>query len=360
MVNNKKLFLIFSLILLFILPALSSAISFSDLFSFLGITSEEPEHHTVYLVSPGNNSYTNNNNDTLAFNFNHTGFLTGVVNCILYLDGTAVKYTTDVTADQNTAVYSNVSITETTHNWWVNCTNGTGGESSIDVGGNFTFTADYTPPHSINTCQDLTIENGNYILMQDISSSETCFTVGASNITLDCQGYTIDGNDTTSTYGVYVSDSAYGNGTIKNCVLTDWYYGVYVRYADNYSIINNTVESNWRGIQTHDSNNNFIAGNTVKYHPSSAAITLHASSGNMVINNTANSNSYGIFLYNNSDDNNIIGNTANSNTYSGFYLGDSSSNSLMNNTVQSNGDNGIGLLPGSGSNIIINNYASSN
>ncbi len=111
--------------------------------SLFGINSldEIPAHHTVYLVSPANNSYTSQNNDTLQFVYNHTGTLTGTVNCTLLLDGAAVNYTAAVSANTNTAVYSNQTIAEGAHNWWVNCTNGTASESSLDIGWNFTVNA---------------------------------------------------------------------------------------------------------------------------------------------------------------------------------------------------------------------------
>lgn len=75
--------------------------------------------------------------------YNHTGSLAGVVNCTLLLDDAAVNYTTSVAADTNTAALSNQTISESQHNWWVNCTNGTATESSIDIGWNFTVNVDY-------------------------------------------------------------------------------------------------------------------------------------------------------------------------------------------------------------------------
>ncbi len=103
-----------------------------------------PAHHTVYLVSPANNSYTSHSNNTLAFIYNHTGTLAGIVNCTLYLDGAAVNYTENVTANQNINVKSNTTISEGQRWWWVNCTNGTASESSLDIGWNFTVNVNRT------------------------------------------------------------------------------------------------------------------------------------------------------------------------------------------------------------------------
>jgi len=106
--------------------------------------------HTVYLMSPENNSYTNLNNKSLHFIYNHTGTLAGTVNCTLYLDGNPVNYSTNITANTSWTVYSNQSWSEGTHYWYVNCTNGTDTESSLDIGQNYTFTADFTPPNITN------------------------------------------------------------------------------------------------------------------------------------------------------------------------------------------------------------------
>ncbi|RLI85202.1 MAG: hypothetical protein DRO76_05820, partial [Candidatus Altiarchaeales archaeon] len=100
--------------------------------------------HTVNLISPENNTITNLNNNSLQFVYNHTGTLTGIVNCTLYLDGNPVNYSTDVPANTSWTVYSNQSWSEGDHYWYVNCTNGISQESSLDIDQNFSFT--FIPP----------------------------------------------------------------------------------------------------------------------------------------------------------------------------------------------------------------------
>jgi len=110
------------------------------------LSSPDPKGASVYLVSPPNDTYTNENNDTLKFIYNRTSSLSGVINCTLYLDGVPVNYTTSVPPNQEILVYSNTSILEGKHHWWVNCTNGTQDESSLSVGHNFSFYVDRGPP----------------------------------------------------------------------------------------------------------------------------------------------------------------------------------------------------------------------
>ena len=47
-----------------------------------------------------------------------------------------------------------------------------------------------------------------------------------SNKTFDCQGHTIDGDDSGSDYGIYLYGKS-GN-IIKNCVITDFYDGIFL------------------------------------------------------------------------------------------------------------------------------------
>ncbi|RLI92227.1 MAG: hypothetical protein DRO89_02460, partial [Candidatus Altiarchaeales archaeon] len=111
------------------------------------VSPRQTEHQTVNLISPEDNITTNLDNNSLQFVYNHTGTLTGTVNCTLYLDDNPVDYSTEVPANEDKAVYSNRSWNEGDHYWYVNCTDGTTTESSLHIGQNFSFTADFTPPN---------------------------------------------------------------------------------------------------------------------------------------------------------------------------------------------------------------------
>ena len=149
----------------------------------------------------------------------------------------------------------------------------------------------------------------------------------------DGQGYTIDGDDTGSDYGVYLSGN--GNNTIKNCIITDYERGIYL-----YS----------------SSNNNTLTNNTANLN--SWGIYLTSSSNNTLTNNTANLNTYGIYL-NSSSNNTVTNNTVNSNTY-GIFLMDADQNNLIENTVRYNNRTGVYILATSTSNTINNNMMCDN
>ncbi|MEM7820715.1 MAG: NosD domain-containing protein, partial [Candidatus Aenigmatarchaeota archaeon] len=111
--------------------------------------------------------------------------------------------------------------------------------------------------------------------------------IGANNIELNCNGYSITGTGTGN--GIYLGGRT--NVTIKNCIISKFSYGIY----------------------------------------------LYSSSNNTLTNNTANSNSnWGIYLKSNSNYNTLTNNTANSNSNCGINLESSSYNTLTNNTFNSN------------------------
>ncbi|WP_456475477.1 NosD domain-containing protein [Candidatus Pyrohabitans sp.] len=200
---------------------------------------------------------------------------------------------------------------------------------------------------------------GVYELQNDIiDSASTCINIAASDVIFDGQGYTIDGTDTGGTYGVYVynSSTALTNVTVKNLVVTDWFYGIYYAGVQNGSIENNNASSNFNaGIYLYfNSNYNTLINNTASN--SGTGIYLYFNSNyNTLINNTASNNQDGIGLSSSSNSNTLINNTVNSNTNRGIILSSSNSTTLINNTVSLNAGVGIDLTSSSG-NTIYNNF----
>jgi len=97
---------------------------------------------------------------------------------------------------------------------------------------------------TISDCNTLDEENGIYYLTSDITDSPTsnCMDIAANNVTLDCQGHTIDGNDDAD-YGIKISE--YHNVTIKNCLITDWdVAGITVYNGNDITFKNLNVSSN--------------------------------------------------------------------------------------------------------------------
>ena len=228
---------------------------------------------------------------------------------------------------------------------------------------------------------------GVYTLTTNIlnSSATKCIEITSSNVILDGAGYTIDGIDNSSTYGVYVynSSTTLTNVTVKNLVITDWWNGILFQNVQNGSISNNTASSNSRyairllsssnitlisntansniygGILLYSSNSNTLSKNTASANSAGFGILLESSSSNTISNNIANSNLHAIYLSDSSNNNIITSNTANS-SYNGIVLFSSNNNTLTSNTASSNFNHGIVLYTSNNNNTLSNNTANSN
>ncbi|MGA9188316.1 MAG: NosD domain-containing protein, partial [Methanosarcina sp.] len=133
--------------------------------------------------------------------------------------------------------------------------------------------------------------------------------------------------------------------------------GIYLSGCSNCTIANNNLSENSLGIYLSNSKNNTISDNKVNLNEK-YGIQLVYSEGNILLNNSADSNHHGIILENNCSDNNLTSNMAGSNTGYGFYLINSSNNNLNNNTINKN-DMGI-YLTNSNMSIISGNNISEN
>ena len=100
---------------------------------------------SVSLVSPGNDTLSSQDNDTITFTFNFTGD-NATASCVIYVtnstsDFVAVGENTTVLNVTNTDIQSNASISEGVRQWYVNCTNSTTIQSAI-----WTLNVDLTNP----------------------------------------------------------------------------------------------------------------------------------------------------------------------------------------------------------------------
>jgi len=168
-------------------------------------------------------------------------------------------------------------------------------------------------------------------LFYDLSCFGTAITIGADDITLDCQGHTITGSGT----GNGIEAFSRQNITIKNCILQDFIFGILFDSTTQSLLLNNTAQNNNRGFSLASSSNN-----------------------NILTNNVANNNNDG-FVLDSSSDNTFTNNTVENNANSGFFLGFSSLNTLTDN-IANNNIFGFNLKPSSNSNALTDNTANNN
>jgi len=215
--------------------------------------------------------------------------------------------------------------------------------------------------YEIDTCQNLTIENGNYLLNQSISSDMTCITISADNITLDGNGYTI-------TYGLYdyASFSGYGidnsggydNITIKNLNIVqggtsrDSYAIYFNNGATDGNIKNNTVMTSSDCLFFDSSSANNITNNNITSSDNGGINFFYYSDSNIISQNIITT-TYSVpvtFLWN-CNSNVISDNLIRSKYGFGIYIGIGEHNKISDNDIIS----GVGIYTESDSVTISNN-----
>ena len=195
---------------------------------------------------------------------------------------------------------------------------------------------------SLTNCGTLNVENGNYVLNNDLSTTETCFTIAANGITLDMQGNKIIGDTGLEDYGINNS-GGYNYITIKNGKIYNFSAGIY-NIGDNGNFNDLTITSSGDvmgsiyGIYTLGKDNHIIKNNihivNTAGFGSATAIFIAESTGNIIQENTLDENRYGIFLDSSND--NILRDNIIDSSIEGIVLGTSSNNQLINNILDSN------------------------
>jgi len=113
-------------------------------------------------------------------------------------------------------------------------------------------------------------------LSANVASNQTCFTVNASNLYLNCSGFSITHNVNGSPRAAAIEASNQRNITIQDCVITDVNasgtlgYGIRFTNVNDSRIVNTTVQTNGTGDTNHaiflfrNSHRNTVANNTLR------------------------------------------------------------------------------------------------
>jgi len=201
------------------------------------------------------------------------------------------------------------------------------------------------PTGEVTVCANI-VSSGAYYLISDISNVEsTCFQITSSNVELDCQGHTIDGQ--ASGRGIFV-DGASGaeltNVTIRNCSVNDFYDGIYFDYVDDSFIYNSLATSAADdGFHIHDSDNNIFSNVTADSNVDDG-FCIDGSDDNRFYNITSTghsgSNDNGLYLYNYANYNNFTEGIINDNYY-GIYFGYAKYNRFSELNITDNSNYGV-------------------
>jgi len=195
-------------------------------------------------------------------------------------------------------------------------------------------------------CHDMSTAGEYYTLPANTSLSAgnfACFNVSAANVSINCNGYSINGASDINTFGIYSNQY---NTTIENCIIYNFSTGIY---------FNGFNKAGVSGISGACKGGVGACGGTIKNttvlgiypfasYPDGLGILLwNGSCNNQIINSKANvSDGHGIVILNGSSNNNIINSSGISKNDFGIMISQNSNNNLI---LRSNGtsssDNGI-------------------
>jgi parallel beta-helix repeat protein len=158
--------------------------------------------------------------------------------------------------------------------------------------------------------------------------------IGANNIRLDCNGFSIKGDTSGNTVGIRLERIS--GVTIENCKVLRFERGFLLDSSFNNTLVKNTATTNSDGFALqYSSANNTLVQNTAGNNFHGFTLT-HFSSNNALTENTAiGNNDVGFLLDSSSFDNSLTQNTA-ANCRHGFTLFSSSNNTLSGNTAAKN------------------------
>lgn len=189
---------------------------------------------------------------------------------------------------------------------------------------------------------------GNYILMNNVSTNGTCFTITADNVSLDLNGSQINGTNSIISFGIY--NSGYNQTRVFNGIISGFNKaggvnpdsaGIFLVNNSNSTIYNVSFNKNYIGVSIFEN-------------------SLY----NNVTSNILSNNSIGILIYKKSKFNNLQNNLVYSNSMLGIYLESSINNNIFYNTIINGSQYGLALFNASNnniySNVLTNNYYSLN
>ncbi|MFA5412382.1 MAG: right-handed parallel beta-helix repeat-containing protein [Candidatus Micrarchaeia archaeon] len=236
--------------------------------------------------------------------------------------------------------------------------------------------------YAITDCTDINV-SGAYVLENSITNTAVaqCINISVSDVSINGQGFTIDGVDTlTLAYGIqiYNASATLNNITIGNITVSDFSNGIYMKNMANVSMENSTIVSNKReGLYAINSVDVLVSGSTIDNNTREGAsfstatratiinsrfigntryaILFYPASGVNITNNTImNTNRPGISTWYISDGY-IIGNVMVNNTWQGIDHSGSNNTLIENNSITGSATGGIVVSFGSYNNVVRGN-----
>ncbi|WP_276253233.1 CARDB domain-containing protein [Halomontanus rarus] len=192
-------------------------------------------------------------------------------------------------------------------------------------------------------------ESGEYVLADDLSSSETAIEITADDVTLDGNGHSVVGNSP-GEYEDGIGVSGGSNVTVTNLTVSGWdarneyttEFGLLFDSVDGGTVSNVTATGNGDGLVFSGGSENTLVGSTAVENNDSGVVFYGTSNTTVTSLNASSNGEHGLFL-DGANDNTVTSLNASSNGERGLYLQDADDNSITSLNASSNGDRGLYL-----------------
>jgi len=228
------------------------------------------------------------------------------------------------------------------------------GDSDIPYNINLTAGEDYLPLTNDDgsLSVDCPIITEDTRLTGDLTcTGETGIVIGADHITLDCDTHFINGTGV----GAGVDVDSHQDIVIKNCNITNFYYGIRLVNTTNVDIIegNNIEFNDFYGVYLFSSTDTLIDDSTII--DDNNGVYMISSSDTIISNNQIDLHKkfYGIYSYD-GDELDIINNSMQQNYHGIYFVGTDNAN-VSNNNITDSDVYSLFLHSGSTNNYFFNN-----
>jgi len=195
----------------------------------------------------------------------------------------------------------------------------------------------------------MTYDNITYTLTDDIKSVDYGIVVERNGIVLDGNDYTVQGEGTLDSKGIYLAERS--NITVRNINIKGFHYNFYLSYSSNNNIFGNEIGPK-DGVWLDNSSNNTISQNNMVNV--TVGIGLIQSFNNAIIkNNIINGTGIGIEVSGSSD--NIISENIMTNCPRGIWVKAGDFNYIAKNNIKVATKQGLTLSQSSNNTVIQNN-----
>jgi len=183
----------------------------------------------------------------------------------------------------------------------------------------------------------------------DLTCTGPGLIVGADDIVLDCDGFSLNGPGVGSDIGIHLDGRT--GVTVKNCVVNRFVSGILLNDSPSNFLTKNSVSGSTSAgtgaIQLANGSDGNVLKHNRAYQNVGRGFVVTDSMGNLVIENAAMGNAFRGFDLINASGNSLIHNFAHDNTSGGVVIsGSSDGNILYDNDVRNSGSEGFAVFSG--------------